>query len=134
MALVSRKGIARYLYESLTGNFLGFLIGLSASGLVSKFFEARSIRNLWGLTSKKTVVSKEMFGWLEWIIALIIGFVVFEIVNKVLKQYVQDQYPVFKRRFFRWMIAKHWHVRLRGIGTVVRTKRIALYAMMRIGK
>ena len=134
MALVSRKGIARYLYESLTGNFLGFLIGLSASGLVSKFFEARSIRNLWGLTSKKTVVSKEMFGWLEWIIALIIGFVVFEIVNKVLKQYVQDQYPVVKRRFFRWMIAKHWHARLREIGTAVRTRRIALYAMMRIGK
>ncbi|WP_112749307.1 hypothetical protein [Pseudochryseolinea flava] len=130
MALVTRKGIARYLYESLTGNFLGFLIGMSASGLVSRFFETKGLRNLWGLTAKKTVVSKETFGWLEWVIALVIGFVVFEVVNKVLKAYIQKEFPKLKVRLFRLLIQKQWHLRLRDLSSNVRAKRVSLYTMM----
>jgi hypothetical protein len=130
MALITRKAVARYLYESLTGNFLGFLIGLSASGLVSKFFETKGLRNLWGLTAKKAVVSKETFGRLEWLISLVIGFIVFEIVNRVLKPYLEQRYPAVKNGILRFIIHKQWHLKFRRLTATVRIRRVALYAMI----
>ena len=73
MKIVSRKVVLRYLYDQLTGNFAGFLIGMSATTLVSQFYETRGLRNLWGLTSKKTVVDKDTFSNLEWIISIVIS-------------------------------------------------------------
>jgi hypothetical protein len=99
---------------------------------VSKFFETKSLRNLWGLAAKKTVVSKETLGWLEWSISLVIGFIVFEIVNKVLKQYLQNNYPRLKQSVLRFIVNRGWHVKLRHMGSVVRTKRVAFYAMVSI--
>jgi hypothetical protein len=99
-----RKRVFKYLYDQLTGNFAGFLVGMSATGLVSKFFETRSIKNLWGLTAKKAVVSKETFGALEWIISILIGFIVFEIMTKVVKQKIDQRLPSMKAKLFRWMI------------------------------
>lgn len=53
MKYFNRKAITQYLYDQLTGNFAGFLIGLSATSLVSQFFETRSLKNFWGLGAKK---------------------------------------------------------------------------------
>jgi hypothetical protein len=111
--LLNRKNILRYLYDQLTGNFAGFLIGMSASGLVSRFFEKRGLKNLWGLAAKKTVVSKDTFGWLEWSISILIGFIVFEIITKVLKERMERNFPKYKRTFFRWIISRQFHTRLR---------------------
>ena len=98
MKYLSRKNIAKYLYDQLTGNFAGFIVAMSASGLVSRFFETRSIRNLWGIASKKTVISKETFGALEWIISIVIGFVVFEIMTKVVKERLDRNAPALKMK------------------------------------
>jgi hypothetical protein len=113
--VVNRKSIGRYLYDQLTGNFAGFLIGMSATGLVSRFFETRSLKNLWGLTSRKTVVSRETFGWLEWTISIIIGFIVFEIITKILKERLDRNLPSYKRRFFRWVIARQLPMKLSAV-------------------
>ena len=80
------KSLPRYLYDSLTGSFLGFLIGSLAASLVSRFFATRNINNLWGLTSHKVIVDKATFGRLEWLVSVLIGFVVFELVNTWLKK------------------------------------------------
>jgi hypothetical protein len=101
-----RKIITQYLYDQLTGNFLGFIVGLSASSLVSKFFATRSVKNLWGLASKKTVVDKDTFHILEWVISIIVGFIVFEIITKVLKEKIAKYYPVYKVTVLRY-VAKH---------------------------
>ncbi|WP_205510001.1 hypothetical protein [Longitalea arenae] len=82
---VSRKFL-QYMYSNFTGNFLGFAIGMASSRLVSHFFTTRSIKNLWGLTAKKTVVDKQTFSGLEWMISIIIGFLVFEVISKWVKK------------------------------------------------
>src|SRR5437868_7912563 len=76
----------QYMYSNFTGNFLGFAIGMASTRLVSHFFTTRSINNLWGLTAKKTVVDKQTFSGMEWMISIIIGFLVFEIISKWVKK------------------------------------------------
>jgi len=114
----------------LTGNFAGFLIGMSATSLVSQFFETRSLRNLWGITSKKTVVDKETFSNLEWIISIVIGFIVFEIFIKVVKEQIDKNSPKYKYRFFRWIVAHQWHTKLRNMGIGLDHRRIILFSAM----
>jgi hypothetical protein len=98
------KTIKRYLYDQITGNFLGFIVGISASSLVSKFFATRSLKNLWGIASKKTVVDKDTFSAMEWIISIIVGFIVFEIMTKIVKEKVALYYPVYKVKVLRYLV------------------------------
>ncbi|RYE45114.1 MAG: hypothetical protein EOP48_22270 [Sphingobacteriales bacterium] len=79
------KSFVKYIYNNYIGNFLGFIIGMASTRLVSYFFTTRSIRNLWGLAAKKTVVDKQTFSAFEWLISIIIGFIVFEIISKWVK-------------------------------------------------
>lgn len=76
----------QYVYSSYTGNFIGFAIGMASTRLVAHFFTTRSIKNLWGLTAKRTVVDKQTFSLMEWAISIIIGFIVFEIISKWVKK------------------------------------------------
>ena len=85
-----------YIYGNFAGNFLGFMIGLASARLVSRFFATRSIKNLWGLTTSKTVVDKKTFNAMEWIISVIIGFIVFEIISKWVKRKVDQMLPKYK--------------------------------------
>jgi hypothetical protein len=116
------KTIKRYLYDQLTGNFLGFIVGISASSLVSKFFATRSVKNLWGLASKKTVVDKDTFSAMEWIISIIVGFIVFEIVTKIVKEKVEQYYPLYKVKVLRY-VSKNNHQDAEGIkGAIKKTQ------------
>ena len=90
------RKLALYLYNNFLGNFLGFIIGLSSTKLVAYFFATRSIKNLWGLTSRKTLVDKQTFSILEWTISILIGFIVFEIFSKGLKKKFEENLPSFK--------------------------------------
>jgi hypothetical protein len=130
MKIISRKVVLKYLYKQLTGTFAGFLIGMSATRLVAQFFETRGFRNLWGLTSKKTIVDKETFSNLEWIISIVIGFIVFEIFTKVVKEKIDKYFPVYKYRFFRWTIANQWHTKLRDTGISLNHRRVVIFAAM----
>jgi undecaprenyl pyrophosphate phosphatase UppP len=85
-----------YLYGNFAGNFLGFVIGLASARLVSRFFATRSIKNLWGLTTSKTVIDKKTFNAMEWIISIVIGFIVFEIISKWVKKKIDQMLPKYK--------------------------------------
>lgn len=124
----NKKAITRYLYDQLTGNFAGFLIGISATGLVSQFFETRSLKNLWGLGAKKTVVDKDTFSNLEWIISIVIGFIAFEIMTKVVKEKIDKYYPLYKFKVLRWLVTKNWHARLRMYDMGLKNRRIVFFA------
>lgn len=128
MKHLNRKVIFTYLYDQLTGNFMGFLIGLSATGLVSQFFETRGIRNLWGLTSKKTVVDKDTFAHLEWIISIVIGFVVFEIMTKVVKKKIDESFPTVKRQVLKWAVKNEVPKKITDMNTGLRNKQAAIYS------
>jgi hypothetical protein len=86
MTWPTTKDVSKYTYNQFKGNFLGFIVGTSATRFVSTFFETRKVSNLWGLTAKKTVVSGDTFRYLEWFCALVVGFIAFEVVNKLVKE------------------------------------------------
>lgn len=104
-----KSSVIRYFYDKVTGTFAGFMIAFAATGLVSQFFETRSIRNLWGLTAKKTVIDKQSFVYLEWIISVVIGFIVFEMLTKVVKKKLDEVLPKYKIAVFRIIIQYDLH-------------------------
>ena len=130
MKFISRKVVLKYLYNQLTGTFAGFLIGMSATKLVAQFFETRKLKNLWGLASKKTIVDKDTFGNLEWIISIVIGFIVFEIFTKVVKEKIDQYFPIYKYRLFRWTISNQWHTKFRDTGNMLNQRRVVIFAAM----
>jgi len=124
---IKRKVVLRYLYDQLTGNFAGFIIGMSATGLVSQFFETRGFKNLWGLTSKKTVIDKDTFNNLEWIISIVIGFIAFEVFIKVIKEKLDKNLPTYRYKFLKWIVVNQWHSKLRKTSTSISQKYTALF-------
>jgi len=125
--LFNKRRIFQYLRDQLTGNFAGFLIGMSATSLVSHFFETRSLRNLWGLTAHKKVLAKETFSNLEWIFSIVIGFVVFEIMTKVVKERIIRNYPRYKFPLLRWILRNQLHVKLKTYQIQLRGNRIMFF-------
>jgi hypothetical protein len=97
------KSAFKYLYDNFISNFIGFIIGITATRLVSHFFVTRSIKNLWGLTARKTVIDKKTFSNLELLISVTIGFIVFEIISKWLKKKLEEIYPVCKTAVMGWL-------------------------------
>jgi hypothetical protein len=127
------KFILIYLYQKATGSFMGFLIGMASSSLVSRFFETRSLRNLWGLTAKKTLISKKMFGNLEWIASILIGFLVFEIFTKVVKKKLDELLARYKYPVMRWVINKDLKNKVRHLQLQVTSKKVSFFSSIHIG-
>jgi len=110
-----RKTILNYLSEQFIGRFTGFMIGLWASRLVSHFFTTRSIHNLWGLTARKTVVSRQTFGNLEWIASVLVGYIVFEIVVRIIKNKIGPWLSKLHFRLLRWIVEKGWGEKIKSL-------------------
>ena len=96
------KNFLKYLYDNVVANFIGFIIGMAATKLVAHFFVTRSIRNLWGLAAKRTVIDRKTYSNLELLISIIIGFIVFEILSKWLKKKLEEWYPACKGLVLSW--------------------------------
>ena len=109
------KNIFRYLSDQFIGSFSGFIIGIWASSLVSHFFTTKGIKNLWGLTAKKTIVDKQTFGALEWIVSVLVGYLVFEVVLNLFKNQIIPRISVFRLRFIRIMLRTGWHLKLKNL-------------------
>ncbi len=103
MKMPDSKSFFKYLYDNFIANFIGFIIGMAATRLVSHFFVTRSIKNLWGLAARKTVIDKKTYSNLELMISVVIGFIVFEVISKWIKQKLEALYPVYKARVLGWM-------------------------------
>ncbi len=103
MIYAGTKNFLKYLYENFIANFIAFVIGIAATRLVSHFFVTRSIKNLWGLAARKTVIDKKTFSNLELFISVVIGFIVFEVISKWIKKKMEESYPVYKAKVFGWM-------------------------------
>ncbi|MGZ8553014.1 MAG: hypothetical protein ACXWV8_06385 [Chitinophagaceae bacterium] len=93
----------QYLYNNFLGNFIGFAVGMASTRLVSHYFATRSIKNLWGLTTHKTVLDKKTYANLEWIVSVIIGFIVFEIISKWVKKKMDVLMPKYKTSVLQWL-------------------------------
>ena len=65
---------------------VGYLAGLTASSLVSRFFVKKGLVNLWGLTSKREALSKDDYGWLLFAASYVIGLAVMVTVSYLVKR------------------------------------------------
>lgn len=115
----NKKIILSYLYDSFIGSFLGFLVGMWAVSLVGHFFEFPNFKNLWGLTSKKALVSKETFENLKWIAQMVIGFFVFEIFHKVLFAKIIHYASEYYKKGLNYLEEKEMTDKMRNIKSVV---------------
>ena len=106
----------QYLYNNFLGNFLGFAVGMASTRLVSHYFATRSIKNLWGLTSHKTVLDKKTYGNLEWIVSVVIGFIVFEIISKWVKTKMDERMPKYKTSVLQWLAKNKWYAGFKNRG------------------
>lgn len=88
----NKNVLLNYIYGEFAGRFLGFVVGMWAVSLVAHFFEYPSFKNLWGLNSRKTMVSKNTFEELKWITQVVIGFFVFEIFHKTILGHAPEYY------------------------------------------
>ena len=100
----------QYLYNNFLGNFIGFAVGMASARLVSHYFATRSLKNLWGLTSHKTVIDKNTYSNLEWIVSLVIGFIVFEIISKWIKKRLDEKLPGYKAYVIQWLAKNKLYV------------------------
>ena len=123
MKTISQK-LVLYLYNNFIGNFLGFIVGMASTRLVSHFFATKSIKNLWGLTARKTVVDKQTFSIMEWTISILIGFLVFEIISKGIKKKMDEIWPSLKSSVKEWFVNPIKAERYTGNQTLVGQQRV----------
>ena len=105
----------QYLYNNFIGNFIGFAVGMASTRLVSHYFARRSIKNLWGLTSHKTVLDKRTYANLELIVSVVIGFIVFEIISKWIKKKMDVWMPKCKTSILNWLAKNKWYGGIKSI-------------------
>ncbi|MBK8555162.1 MAG: hypothetical protein IPL65_05040 [Lewinellaceae bacterium] len=77
---------AKFIANEALNLSVGYLAGLSASMLVSRFFVKRGIGNLWGVAAKREAVQKDTYDWIMFVSAYIIGLAVMVLVNYGMKR------------------------------------------------
>lgn len=132
MKLPTRKESVEYLYNQALAQFIGFYIGIYSTGIVSRFFETRSISNLWGFLARKTVVDEGTFSVLERIVAVLIGFIVFEIVSKNLKPLLERLKPVVDKEIAQFAKERGWDAKWKTLKVDLNTKRVAFFASLNV--
>ena len=132
MKFPNRKETVAYLKGQALGQFIGFYVGISSTGLVSQFFETRGISNLWGVLASKPILDEQTFNVLERIVAVVIGFVVFEIVSRNLKPLIARWKPVVADGISRRTNDQGWDVRAQALVSALRTRTISIYASVSI--
>ena len=67
-------------------NFIGYLAGSLVMVLTTyESIERRALKNLFGILPRKTVVVHRLPEWLEWALAVLLGYVVMELVRHVIR-------------------------------------------------
>lgn len=117
----TKQAMLEYLYSALSGRLLGFVVGAWATGFLSKFFETRGIQNLWGLKSKKVLLDKGTFENLEWIVSVVIGYFVFEIFEKVVRERIRTHWPVYYKKGKEYWEEKGYNGKLEEIRSKANT-------------
>lgn len=82
LAQFTKAKFKRLIIGQALGNFIGFAIAFSATRFFShQIIERRSVNNLFGLMGRKQTVVNSIPEWLQWVLSVLIGFIVFEFIN-----------------------------------------------------
>jgi hypothetical protein len=79
---LTRQKFQGLFVNTALGNFAGYLAG-SLVTVVSTYhsIERRALKNLFGILPRRKVVVHLLPEWLEWLLALVVGFLVMEFVR-----------------------------------------------------
>jgi hypothetical protein len=78
----TRQKFQGLFLNTALGNFAGYIAGsLVTLAATRSATEGRAVRNLFGLLPRKRVVVHLMPHWLEWLVAVLVGFLVMEAVR-----------------------------------------------------
>ena len=76
----------KFIFGEALNLSVGYLAGLTASNLVSKFFVKKGLVNLWGIAAKREALGKDDYGWLMFGASYFIGLVVMLAVDYLMKK------------------------------------------------
>jgi hypothetical protein len=84
-ATLTRQKFQGLAINTALGNFAGYVAG-SLVTLLSTYHsvERRALKNLFGVLPRKKIVVHLLPEWLEWLLALLVGFLVMEFVRYAL--------------------------------------------------
>jgi len=89
-ATFTRQKFQGLFLNTALGNFAGYVAGsLVTFASTRNALEGRAVRNLFGLLPRKKVVLHLLPHWLEWLLALMLGFLVMEAVRYCLNHYAR---------------------------------------------
>jgi len=78
----TRQKLHGLFINTALGNFAGYVAGsLVTLASIRHVVERRGLSNLFGLLPRKKVVVHVLPHWLEWLLALVVGFLVMEAVR-----------------------------------------------------
>jgi len=76
----------QFLLNEIINLSVGYLAGLTASNLVSRYFVKKGLVNLWGLAAKREAVGKDTYEWLMFFASYLIGLIVMLAVSYLMKK------------------------------------------------
>ncbi|MDX1941240.1 MAG: hypothetical protein SFU99_11860 [Saprospiraceae bacterium] len=80
------KKLSIFLGQEVLNLSVGYLAGLLASNLVSRFFVKKGLVNLWGLAAKREALRKDDYEWLMFISSYLIGLIVLLAVQYAMRR------------------------------------------------
>lgn len=83
----------QFVINEVTNLAVGYLAGLTASNLVSRFFVKKGLVNLWGIAAKREAVKKDTYEWLMFIASYLIGLAVMLAVSYAMKKIRTPEQP-----------------------------------------
>lgn len=91
--LHTKKHWVRRSGATLWGNAIGLCIAMLSAQLVAQFIEVRGAGNLWGLFSKRTLVSENGYRLVSFIVEFMVTLVVFSAIEYFMDQRRQNKQP-----------------------------------------
>lgn len=85
-SLHGKKHWARRSGVTLWGNAIGLCIAMVSAQLISHFIEVRGAGNLWGLFSKRTLVSENSYRLVSFVVEFLVTLIVFSVIEYYVDQ------------------------------------------------
>jgi hypothetical protein len=97
-ATFTRQKFQGLFLNTALGNFAGYVAGsLVTLASTRSALEGRGVTNLFGLLPRKKIVVHLLPHWLEWLLALMVGFLVMEAVRYCFNHRKYAAYPSASR-------------------------------------
>ena len=82
----SRQKLHQLCVNTALSNFVGYAVGSLVMVLTTYHsVERRALKNLFGILPRKEVVVHRLPEWLEWTLAVLLGYLVMELVRHIIQ-------------------------------------------------